>query len=697
MCLLFSLCGFSAEQSFSLNGHWKFMLDPEKQGESKHWFNPEHDRSSWSTVTVPHTWNVDPGSEEYMGLAWYAIDVEVNPSWQQGHTILEFDAVYQNAKVWVNGKLVKTHKNSGWTPFSIALNEVVSFSDKNTITVQVDNRLSLTALPIGGSFDWAADGGIIRGVRLRNLPVNYVSDIHVDSKLSEDFSNAQVTIKGYLGLAEKETVSLDAALYAPGGELVKTFQGKVTKSSLALSTRKNVASINSGYLSATDIKFDIAAPELWHFDFPHLYKLKMRLLKGQTVIHEKETTFGIRQVNIKDGVYVLNGEPMRLVGVEWMPGSDPRYGMAESPEHMRSVLKDMKALNSVITRFHWQQDPAVFEFMDREGMLVQEEIPAWGIEELPNEHTVATQNHQTEVMINSHYNHPSIYAWGVGNEMGEKTAYDFVQRGHDLAKKLDPNRLTTYANNSLHRVKTAEQVAEAASPIVDYIEWNDYYESWYKGSLGDVKPALQRFSALFPNKSIVISEYGLCECRPQYEQGDQRRIEILKTHTDAYRTSPNVAGAIFFSYNDYRTHKGDKGQKAFKQRIHGVVDLLGQPKPSWQALREESSPIKSLTVSQPVQTGETMSTTISLTSRSLENDMPAYTLNEYLLMWVAYDDKGLPLKTGKHTLPRVTPGSTHTNTFEWTSTKEVVKITVEVFRPTGYSVHDAKWQKAAEK
>ena len=66
-------------------------------------------------------------------------------------------------------------------------------------------------------------------------------------------------------------------------------------------------------------------------------------------------------------------------------------------------------------------------------------------------------------------------------------------------------------------------------------------------------------------------------------------------------------------------------------------------------------------------------------------------------MWVAYDDKGLPLKTGKHTLPRVTPGSTHTNTFEWTSTKEVVKITVEVFRPTGYSVHDAKWQKTAEK
>ena len=72
-------------------------------------------------------------------------------------------------------------------------------------------------------------------------------------------------------------------------------------------------------------------------------------------------------MEVKEGRYFLNGEPMRLMGVEWMPGSDPRYGMAESPEFMRSVLRDMKALNCLITRFHWQQDDSVFEFMDREG------------------------------------------------------------------------------------------------------------------------------------------------------------------------------------------------------------------------------------------------------------------------------------------------------------------------------------------
>ena len=100
----------------------------------------------------------------------------------------------------------------------------------------------------------------------------------------------------------------------------------------------------------------------------------------------------------------------------------------------------------------------------------------------------------------------------------------------------------------------------------------------------------------YPDKTIVISEYGLCECDPKNPTGDANRIEILSTHTDEFRKSKSIAGAIFFCYNDYRTHMGDKDRGAFRQRVHGVVDLLNQPKPSWQALREESSPVKLITI-----------------------------------------------------------------------------------------------------
>lgn len=690
-CLFFSLCGFSTEQNLNLNGHWQFTLDPEKNGERNKWFNPMFDRSTWRTVTVPHTWNVDPGSEDYMGIAWYSIDITLDSTWQEGHTLLEFDAIYQNSKVWVNGQLVNIHNNSGWTPFVISLDSSLLLDGQNNITVQVDNSLSLAALPIGRSFDWAADGGIIRSTRLRNLPNSYINNIHVSPVLSDDFSRAQVSVQGYLSLDDK--VVVEASIYGPNGRLIKTIQHKESKRILIATTHNNALATSLSDLPTTNFNFDIAKPDLWHFDFPNLYTVKMRLLIDDTVIHEKENSFGIREIKMKDGVYVLNGEPMRLMGVEWMPGSDPRYGMAESPEHMKAVLKDMKELNSVITRFHWQQDRSVFEFMDREGMLVQEEIPAWGEEELPNEDSASTQKQQTQAMISAHYNHPSIYAWGVGNEMGHNNLVaDFVQFGHDLVKQLDPSRLTTFANHSLHKVDSKEKAATAPNRLVDFIEWNDYYETWYKGSINDVKPALARFRKYYPDKSIVISEYGLCDCMPRFEQGDERRISILKSHTDAYRTSPNVAGAIFFSYNDYRTHKGDKGQDAFKQRVHGVVDLLGKPKPSWQVLREESSPIKTLTVAEPRQNDKTMSTTISLTSRSLHNDMPAYTLNQYLLTWVTYDNNGLPLKTGKKTLPSIIPGSSHTYTLEWPVSNEVAKIEVEVFRPTGYSVHKAMWQ-----
>jgi beta-glucuronidase len=695
--IFFSLTAVSAEQTIPLTGQWQFTLDKETQGEQESWFLPKHDRANWRKVTVPHTWNTELGNERYYGTAWYSIEINPKQNWQQGHNFLEFDALYRDAKIWLNGKLIKQHKNSGWTPFSIPVDDTLLFGQKNTLTISVDNSFSNTALPIVDSFDWANDGGMIRAARLRHLPKQHIGKVHVSHQLTDDLSSATVSIKSFLSLAEQASsinnlfgltnnaFTLEYSIYKPNGQLLSLHTQSLTQQDLTPAKKKVSSHLHLSELDTNTVDVVIKQPELWHFDFPKQYRVEVRLLDGEKVLHQQLSKFGLRSIALKNGFYYLNNEPMRLMGVEWMPGSDPRFGMAESPAHMRTILEDMKKLNTIITRFHWQQDSSVFEFMDQEGMLVQEEIPAW--QKSPeNEEVYHTQQSQSQAMIFSHFNHPSIYAWGVGNEMGEQgVPFKFAKLGHEVAKQLDPNRLTTYASHRLQAIVTAEQAVDTASSVVDFLEWNDYYESWYGGSVDDVLPALARIEKFYPEQSLVISEYGLCECQPEFVKGDQRRIEILKSHTDIHRKAPNVAGSIFFSYNDYRTHRGDKGQDAFQQRVHGVVDLSGKRKPSWQALREESSPIKTLSVSVEDTQAE-----VALITRAL-TDLPAYTLNEYTLIWNTYDEDDLPLATGKIILPSLKPGAKHQQSIQWSATDTVTRIAVEVFRPTGYSVHEATW------
>lgn len=669
----FALQAAWSDETFSLSNEWYFRTDPGNEGMGEKWFKPTINRSAWSKVIVPHTWQTKLGLEDYYGVAWYAKKIAPIPSWQGKRIELEFDAVYRDAQVWVNGIKVGEHIGSGWTPFSIDLANVWRLNQPNVIVLRVDNRFSENAIPYKNSFDWASDGGIIRNVRLRITPPVYIKDIFVNAEPREDLGGAfwQADIK----LRHADERSWVARIYEPGGRQLVIKKGQIEDP--------------NDEEQIVELSGVIKDPKLWHFDYPHLYRFHFQLIDDQGVIHQKETTFGIRKVEMKDGLIYLNGEPMRLMGVEWMPGSDPNQGMAEDRALMREVLTDMKRLNCILTRFHWQQDDFVFDFCDREGMLVQEEIPAWGGRTIQGDlETIQAQ--QTQEMIHAHYNHPSIYAWGVCNEIGgqRQDAFEFVRNGVELARSLDPTRLLTYASNTLQNTPEKD-----ASQFVDFIEWNDYYESWFGGSLEDLSANLERIHEAYPDKSLIISEYGLCECSPKNPSGDERRIEILKTHTDIYRESGVVAGAIFFNYNDYRTHIGDKGQGSFQQRVHGVVDLQRNRKPSWEALRRESSPIRTLIVHEPEQVGDNIYADVEINTRSLVNDLPAYTLRGYQLIWTAYNQLDQPIGTGKTILPDLEPGSQHIEPINWPAFDGLVRVRAEVFRPTGYSVLDVQWQK----
>ncbi len=190
-------------------------------------------------------------------------------------------------------------------------------------------------------------------------------------------------------------------------------------------------------------------------------------------------------------------------------------------------------------------------------------------------------------MIARDRNHPCVFSWGLCNEVDGQNpvAQEFVRRMLREAKSLDPGRLCSYASNSLQTTPERDVAGE-----MDFIEWNEYYESWFGGDVGTLRENLEAIHRAFPDKPIVISEYGYCACTADRPENDPRRIEILRTHNAVFRDCPWVAGLIFFDYNDYRTHIGDKGRGVLKQRVHGVVDVFGARKPSFEVLRRGIEP-----------------------------------------------------------------------------------------------------------
>ena len=654
-----------------LNGHWGFRFDPEGKGEKEQWFANADDRADWQEVTVPHTWQIDLKKADYFGLAWYKKTFFVPEQWV-GKTIrIEFEAVYHSARVWLNGQAIGDHLRKGYTAFLLDLTEAVRPGADNILVVQVDNTFDAHMLPRAHSYDWAADGGITRPVSLHVTEPVFTERVAIVSELDLDNRVAKLQVSAVL-------VNKGAAMAKPEVR----YRVREEKSGLpVLSSNPQSIALKPG--ASAEIQCEeqqLQHPLLWHFDHPHLYVLELELWDSGKCMHCWTETFGIRKIEVKNAGFYLNGERVWLMGVERMGGSNPDYGMAEPGTWIDHDHRDLKELNCIFTRAHWQQDKRVLDYCDRHGIFIQSEVPTWGpntfkgMGDAPDADIMANGLDQLREMIHRDRNHPCIFSWGLCNEIGGQNppAYAFAANMLKEAKKLDPGRLCSYASNSLQQTP-----AKDVSQLMDFLEWNEYYESWYPGTVKDMEKNLEEINTAFPDKPLVISEYGWCRCTVDRKVGDPKKISVLKTHNAVFRKHPFVAGLIFFCYNDYRTHIGDKGIGPLKQRVHGVVDLYGARKPSFDVLRYESAPVEAL--NGWFTDG---SLHLSLQTRS---QIPAYTLNGYVLHWVVYADQDIPLEEGFFNMPEQRPGSSLTHQAK-IQTARPEKIVVQVMRPTGFSV-----------
>jgi beta-galactosidase len=404
-------------------------------------------------------------------------------------------------------------------------------------------------------------------------------------------------------------------------------------------------------------------------------------------MHSVTTTFGVRKLEIKDGAFHLNGERVRLMGVERMAGSNPQFGMAEPGDWITHDHADMKHLNCTFTRVHWPQDKRVLDYCDRHGILLQTEVPAWGwttfegMTAQTDPDLMENGLEQLREMIARDRNHPSIVAWGLCNEIGGQNppAYQFARRLLEEAKRLDPGRLCSYASNSLQSAPQRD-----VAGIMDFIEANEYYESWAPGTRDDVVRYLDELHQAFPDKPIVISEYGYCACKPAWPEGDEKRIDILRGHDTIFRSKDFIAGAIFFCYNDYRTHAGDRGTGPLQQHVHGVVDVYGDRKASYDLLRRECSPIESLTVERELNRFR-----VHIKTR---RDLPMYTLVGYKLRGVFFGHGNIPVEQQEVDLPATAPGRETTLELEFRNPEAASRVQFDVVRPTSFSAYSTDWR-----
>jgi beta-galactosidase len=300
--------------SLSLSGAWRFAIDPDTSGQASGWAEPNFDDSTWTTVTVPHTWNVIPAHYSYDGMGWYRRRFMLPAITSHGHLRLRFEAVFYVARVWLNGIYLGEHEG-GYNPFEFDVSSLAKPDRENILVVQVDNRRAMNRLPADlepdWSFDWWNYGGIVRDVTLRISSRAFIAHQQI------------AAVPCLVAVGEADTAAITAMVTITNTS-TEPLEGELTGEAFEEATGSPVLSpVPTSQISlppgkSIDVRLDasFAHPKLWHFDHPHLYRwlASLRAVDGQA-LHIAEVTFGVRSAELRDARFYLNGEPVRLVGV----------------------------------------------------------------------------------------------------------------------------------------------------------------------------------------------------------------------------------------------------------------------------------------------------------------------------------------------------------------------------------------------
>ncbi|MBE7178791.1 MAG: beta galactosidase jelly roll domain-containing protein, partial [Mucilaginibacter polytrichastri] len=656
-CILFSgtaSAQYSIKQkgAIPLHGEWSFAMDPRKIGADTGWFKTKYDIKRWDKATVPHCFSSDPRYLFYTGMAWYRRDF----NWQKQtgkRVILHFDAVYYATGVWLNDKKIGTHVG-GYTPFSFDVTDALQ-NGSNTITIKVDND-TWQAGSIPGAKDngqahdpfmgWINYGGINRPVYFTIEPETYLENIKMESVPDLAKGSAKLTLRAFIKNTSAKTVS-------PKVNAVVTWQNKPLKISWS---GKN-ASVAAGKTGVWQAEATVKSSDLklWNLDEPNLYHVSVNI-PGDTL----SSKFGIRKVDVKNAQLLLNGEPIKVAGANRVLDY-PGLGSLEPDWLVEKDFRMMKEAGMVFHRLtHYTPTEHFYELADKYGMLIIAEPGNWQLtpRQMDNDTVRANFKNQFTEMVHRDWNHPSVIGYSVGNEYeslkpeGQRWTKDMIAFG----RSLDPTRLQMFVTMMLNRLP--EKPEDEASQYSDIVCTNTY---------GNHARALDHIHKLYPNKPILISEWGKRADQPS-EEGQVKDIENVVAEI---RKRPYVIGASWWTYNDYQSRIYGTNPNGY--RPWGLVGPERQPRPAYKTYKEEMSVVTLEKTGFKIGGNGHHQLLLQVKSRG---DFPMHTVRNYVI------------KTAQGTvrIPDLKPGASAEIAVPVTGFDKDLKV--QVITPTGFSVYE---------
>ncbi len=412
----------------SFDQDWTFQYFPQ-QAPDKHWAEPAADDTKWPAIALPHTWSVYETTRDvhpfiehateredsywWYGWGWYRKRFSISKRFDRKLVFLEFDGVQKVAFIYVNGHLAGEHKG-GYTSFSLDVTRWIRFGEENVIAVQVSNRRddNLGHVPpmTAGNFD--VYGGIYRSVRLV-----LTNRVHIPFQGSADCEGGSFIQTPYV-TADKATVHDTTWVRNDRDALADVeIESRIFDADDAvIATQTTPVSIAPGELKPVVQDFvPVAKPHLWSPSTPYLYRMVTEVRDHGAIIDTYQSTFGFRffHWNKAEKRLYLNGKPIQLIGINrhqdfpWLGDAVPVWMQIRD---LRDIRYSM-GFNFQRTA-HYPQAPAIYDFCDRNGIIVAEESP--NIKDIDFGRDVQLQ--MIKEMIRRDRNHPSILFWSMGNE-----------------------------------------------------------------------------------------------------------------------------------------------------------------------------------------------------------------------------------------------------------------------------------------
>ena len=485
----------------SLNGHWKYIVDPYENGYYNYRYEPfdkqknpgkgaffknakpenpsdlvEYDFDKMDSIVVPGDWNTQKEKLFYYeGTVWYKKSFDYDLTKNTKRLFVYFEASNYKTEVYLNGEKLGTHVG-GFTPFNFEITHLINKKD-NYLIVKVDNKRIKEGVPTLNT-DWWNYGGLTRDVKLIETSQTFIEDyvIQLDPNMHDK-------ITGHLTLNGKDSKN-------------ETVEIKIPE----LNIKRTLTSDENGFVSFEVISDNI---EYWSVKNPKLYDVFFQ-------INEEKITdqIGFRSIRTKGSQILLNGTPVYLKGISIHEESPINGGRGHSLEDAKQLLQWAKELGCNYVRLaHYPHNEHMVRLADKMGVLVWEENPVYWTIDWENKETYTNAENQLSEVIDRDKNRASVIIWSMANETPTSIARNtFLTKLANFTKAKDPTRLISAAleQSDYQGNKFIRTINDPFADIVDILSFNQYI-GWYDG----LPEKCSKISwKIEQNKPVLISEFG---------------------------------------------------------------------------------------------------------------------------------------------------------------------------------------------